>query len=90
MENLKRTLSLLKKNFLSIVLFLVVYILVVFLLSKITVNSDAENQSKEIAIYLRTNGVHTDLVLPKKTKSKIGASKFRSKIQLQKIQLPIF
>jgi uncharacterized protein (TIGR02117 family) len=35
-----------------------------FSLSKITVNSEAENQAKEISIYIMTNGVHTDLVLP--------------------------
>ena len=41
-----------------------------FSLSRITVNKNAENQPKEISIYILTNGVHTDLVLPIKNETK--------------------
>ena len=70
MKTLKKSLNLFKKPLLSIVAFLIIYVSSAFLLSKITVNSDAENQPKEIAIYIKTNGVHTDLVLPIKSEIK--------------------
>ena len=70
MKTLKKSLNLFKKLLLSIVAFLIIYVSSAFLLSKITVNSDAENQPKEIAIYIKTNGVHTDLVLPIKSEIK--------------------
>lgn len=43
-----------------------VYLIVGFCLSKITVY-DEPNSPKEMAIYILTNGVHTDIVLPVKT-----------------------
>lgn len=67
MKTLKKSLRILKKISLGIVLFLVFYVLAAFSLSRITVNSDAENQEKQIPIYIMTNGVHTDLVLPIKS-----------------------
>ncbi len=70
MKTLKKSLKILKKVGLGIVLFLTVYGIAAFSLSKITVNSDAENQSKDVAIYIMTNGVHTDLVLPIKNEIK--------------------
>ena len=70
MKNLKKVLNFIKKVVYGIVLFLVVYVTSAFLLSKITVNSDAEKQSKDIAIYIKTNGVHTDLILPIKNEIK--------------------
>lgn len=48
----------------GIVCFLVFYALAAFSLSRITVNKDAENQPKEVSVYIMTNGVHTDLVVP--------------------------
>jgi uncharacterized protein (TIGR02117 family) len=64
MKTLKKSLGILKRLSLGIALFLIVYVLAAFSLSRITVNSDAGNQAKEISIYIKTNGVHTDLVLP--------------------------
>lgn len=49
---------------LGIVCFLLVYTLISFGLSKIEVNSDVENSKKEIEIFILTNGVHTDIVVP--------------------------
>lgn len=40
------------------------YLLLVTLLSYITINEDLEKTHKEIPIYILTNGVHTDIVLP--------------------------
>lgn len=84
MKNLKKTLNFLKKIILSILLILVIYIAAIFLLSKITLNSDAENQSKDIAIYLRTNGVHTDLVLPLKNDIKDWSNQISSENTIAK------
>lgn len=42
---------------------ILIYGLLAFCLSRITVNEDVVS-SKDVTIYIRTNGVHTDLVLP--------------------------
>lgn len=70
MKTLKKSLRIAKRIILSFVLFIVVYGLAAFSLSKITVNSEAEKQAKEVTIYILTNGVHTDLVLPIKNEAK--------------------
>lgn len=67
MKTLKKSLRFLKKLSLGILLFLAIYVLAAFSLSRITVNSDAESQAREVPIYIMTNGVHTDLVLPIKS-----------------------
>lgn len=46
------------------ILSLVTYLLVVTLLSFVSVNEDLVENQKEIPIYILTNGVHTDIVLP--------------------------
>lgn len=70
MKTLKKSLQILKKISLGILIFLAFYILAAFSLSKITVNKDAENQPKDLSIYILTNGVHTDLVVPIKSEFK--------------------
>lgn len=57
---------------LGIVAFVVVYILSVFLISRITVNSDAHGN--DIPIYISTNGVHTDIIIPVKNSVKDWSS----------------
>ncbi len=42
------------------------YLLVAFCFSRIAVNQDNVKIKKEIAIYIKTNGVHTDIVVPTK------------------------
>jgi len=63
-KNVKRGLKVLKKILLGILCFLVLYFSLAFLFSKITVNSKQKNEEKPIAIYIKTNGVHTDIVVP--------------------------
>ena len=46
------------------ILSLVTYLLMVTLLSFVSVNEDLVENQKEIPIYILTNGVHTDIVLP--------------------------
>jgi len=45
------------------------YLLVVTLLSYISVNDGLVKSQKEIPIYILTNGVHTDVVLPLKKRT---------------------
>lgn len=46
--------------------FLLIYVLCAFVLPKIAVNSDLSGEGKTIPVYLLSNGVHTDIVLPVK------------------------
>ena len=46
------------------ILSLVTYLLIVTLLSFVSVNKDVSENQEEIPIYILTNGVHTDIVLP--------------------------
>jgi uncharacterized protein (TIGR02117 family) len=48
---------------LFLVAFVAIYLLAAFALSRISVEREA-NAREEVAIYILTNGVHTDLVLP--------------------------
>ncbi len=48
----------------GIIGFLLVYFIAVLLLSRITVNANAFQQPKEVEIFLLSNGVHTDIVVP--------------------------
>ncbi|MFT3793154.1 TIGR02117 family protein [Flavobacterium sp.] len=40
------------------------YSLVILILSRITVNSEDADPNEDIAIYIKSNGVHTDIVVP--------------------------
>lgn len=54
------------KLILGFVGFLLIYILCAFLLPKIPVNSNVTAEGKSIPVYILSNGVHTDIVLPVK------------------------
>lgn len=64
MKVVKRSWNIFKKILLGILVFLVLYISLAFVFSKITVNSEPDHSEKPIAIYIKTNGVHTDIVVP--------------------------
>jgi len=70
MNIIKRSFKCLGYTLLGIICFLLVYILVSFGLSKIEVNSDIATDKKEIEVFIRTNGVHTDIVVPIKNELK--------------------
>ena len=70
MKTIKKSLKFIGKSFLGILIFLIVYVLAAFILSKITVNSESDQQAQEVPIYIRTNGVHTDIVVPIKNNIK--------------------
>jgi uncharacterized protein (TIGR02117 family) len=69
MKTLKKTFKIILKTLLGFILFLLVYALSAVGLSKITVNTDAL-QKQEVTIYIKTNGVHTDIVVPIKNEIK--------------------
>ncbi len=56
----------------GLVAFVVVYVISVLLISRITVNRDA--QGSDIPVYISTNGVHTDIIVPVKTNLKDWSS----------------
>jgi uncharacterized protein (TIGR02117 family) len=63
MKTLKYTFKFLFKILIVFFLFLTLYIILAFSLSKITVNKSL-TQDEEIEIFIKTNGVHTDIVVP--------------------------
>jgi uncharacterized protein (TIGR02117 family) len=53
----------------SIIVFVILYLIAAFGFSKIKVNDEASNKGV-IEIYIKTNGVHTDIVVPVKNEVK--------------------
>lgn len=64
MKAIKRSFKVLFWTVSGIIGFLLVYIFAVLLLSRIAVNNNAFQQPKEVEIFLLSNGVHTDIVVP--------------------------
>jgi len=62
----KKSLKILLKSMLSIVAFLAFYLLLGYILSSIRVSEEA-NAADELDIYILTNGVHSDIVVPANT-----------------------
>jgi uncharacterized protein (TIGR02117 family) len=60
---LKKVLILILKIIFGFVAFISLYLLSAYCLSRITVNKEI-NSKEEVTIYILTNGVHTDLVVP--------------------------
>jgi uncharacterized protein (TIGR02117 family) len=60
---LKKILKISGFSVLALVLFVGVYLLSAFILSRLSVSKE-DTTNNDIAIYILTNGVHTDLVLP--------------------------
>ncbi|MFG4004537.1 TIGR02117 family protein [Flavobacterium aquidurense] len=62
---MKKALKIVLKIFLVLFGLILIYLIAVFSLSKITVNQEP-NTKPEVEIYILTNGVHTDIVMPTK------------------------
>ncbi|MBE0391297.1 uncharacterized protein (TIGR02117 family) [Flavobacterium sp. 7E] len=60
---LKKTLLIVSKVILGFLVFIAFYLAAGYCLSRITVDAEPDSK-KEVAIYILTNGVHTDLVFP--------------------------
>jgi len=69
---LKKTFKFLGWTLLGIFSFLVLYVVSVYFISKITVNSDLAKVEEQdaVPIYILSNGVHTDIVVPIKNEIK--------------------
>jgi len=63
---IKNASQLFLKFIIGFVGFLFVYIFCAFTLSKIPINADVTEEGKTIPVYILSNGVHTDIVLPVK------------------------
>lgn len=77
MKIIKSTLKILFKIIIVLVSFVLIYALSAFVLSIIPVNKEQSNNTKEYTIYIKSNGVHTDLVLPIKTDVKDWSEKIK-------------
>lgn len=67
MKSVRKLLRILLKFLLGILAFFVLYIIVALVLPRFSVNSEDKNPQEDVAIYIKTNGVHTDIVVPIKT-----------------------
>ena len=70
MKTLKKSFKILLKTLLGFIAFLLIYAILIFFTSIISVNENNENTDKNIPIYILSNGVHTDIVLPLKNEIK--------------------
>ncbi len=64
---LKRFFKYSLRTVLVLIGFLTLYIVVIFILSKITVNTTTKDKKQDITIYILSNGIHTDIVVPTTT-----------------------
>jgi uncharacterized protein (TIGR02117 family) len=64
---LKKIFKFIGYTILTLITLVLVYLIVAYCLSRITVNKEL-GAASDVAIYITTNGVHTDLVLPVKHK----------------------
>lgn len=74
---MKKTRRFLGKMILALLIFVVSYVFLVFAVPYIPVNSNVKNTAEEISIYIKTNGVHTDIVVPIKTEIKDWSEKIK-------------
>lgn len=63
---MKKAVLFLLKSIGYVLLALLAYVIIALILSKITIDEETDDQD-DIAIYILTNGVHTDIVVPSKT-----------------------
>jgi len=77
LKSLRKILRLLLKFLLGILAFFVLYIIVALVLPRFSVNSEDKNPTEDVAIYIKSNGVHTDIVVPIKTEYKDWSEKIK-------------
>jgi uncharacterized protein (TIGR02117 family) len=68
-KKLKQFLKFTGRFVLGILAFIIVYLIMVFILTIIPVNSEPE-KSNDVTIYINSNGVHTDILVPVKNNVK--------------------
>ncbi|MBU7569830.1 MAG: DUF2459 domain-containing protein, partial [Flavobacterium sp.] len=74
---MKKIFRILLKIILGILGFFIVYILLALTIPYIGVNTEDKDKQEDVAIYIKTNGVHTDIVVPIKTEYKDWSEKIK-------------
>lgn len=74
---MKKVLIILAKIVLALVIFIVVYVVFALLIPYIPVNTKDVEPIEDVEVYIRTNGVHTDLVVPIKSYYKDWSKKIK-------------
>lgn len=64
MKSGRQVFRILIRMLLAIIGFFVIYGLVIFIISRITVNREDKDPNETVTVYLKSNGVHTDIVVP--------------------------
>lgn len=72
---MKKVFKIFGRVVLGMMAFVIVYLLCAFVLSRITVNSEDSDAKEDVTIYIKTNGVHTDIVIPIKNEFKDWSEK---------------
>ena len=70
MKVARKIFTIIFKIILGLLIFLLLYLFITFILSIIPVNTIDLDKNKAVTIYIKTNGVHTDLILPIKNEAK--------------------
>ncbi len=68
-KTIRKAVRYISRFLLGLLAFIVLYVIAVFTLSYIPVNSDAV-KGKDVTIYVNSNGVHTDIIVPLKNEIK--------------------
>jgi uncharacterized protein (TIGR02117 family) len=63
----KKIVKILGRIILGFIAFVALYLLSAFVLSRISIAEEPRPSTAEVVIYIKTNGVHTDVVVPVKT-----------------------
>ncbi|HEU4497674.1 MAG TPA: TIGR02117 family protein [Flavobacterium sp.] len=77
MKKLRQLPKLLLKLILGMLAFFALYILAALLLPIFSVNSEDTNLKEDVAIYIKSNGVHTDIVVPVKSEGRDWSEKIK-------------
>ena len=75
MKIIKKTFKILLKTSIGFIAFLLIYTIVIFFTSIISVNENNSDTNKIVPVYILSNGVHTDIVLPLKNDIKDWSTK---------------
>lgn len=67
---MKKTFRILGKMILALLIFVISYVFLAYVIPYIPVNTKDSDPQQDVEVYIRTNGVHTDLVVPIHTEYK--------------------
>jgi len=85
MKVVKRSVKIIYRILVSFFCFLIVYALLAFGLSRISINSEVIQKEPLIEIYILSNGIHTDIVVPVKNELYDWTTRISPNLTLSKI-----